>query len=84
MNAFESVAAHYEPHAYDGRVTLFRAESIEAVYRHTGPMLGWEGLIPHLDVIEVPGDHDSLVLDPNVQTLARHLTRQIAEAAGAA
>jgi thioesterase domain-containing protein len=47
-------------------------------------MLGWEGLIPHLDVIEVPGDHDSLVLDPNVQTLARHLTRQIAEAAGAA
>ena len=34
---------------------------------------GWSPWIADLTVIEVPGDHDSMVLMPNVRVLARHL-----------
>jgi thioesterase domain-containing protein/NAD(P)-dependent dehydrogenase (short-subunit alcohol dehydrogenase family)/acyl carrier protein len=37
---------------------------------------------PDLQVIEVPGDHDSMVLEPNVRVLAAALRRVIAEAEG--
>jgi thioesterase domain-containing protein len=33
---------------------------------------------PQLQVIEVPGDHDSMVLEPNVRTLAARLKGVIA------
>jgi thioesterase domain-containing protein len=35
---------------------------------------------PSLQVIEVPGDHDSMVLEPNVRTLAARLKAVIAQA----
>jgi thioesterase domain-containing protein len=35
---------------------------------------------PNLVVIEVPGDHDSMVLEPNVRVLAAKLRTVIAEA----
>jgi thioesterase domain-containing protein len=35
---------------------------------------------PSLQVIEVPGDHDSMVLEPNVRTLAARLKAAIAQA----
>ncbi|HHC29633.1 MAG TPA: hypothetical protein ENK80_03590 [Rhodobacterales bacterium] len=33
----------------------------------------WTGFAPRLDVLEVPGDHDSMVLVPNVSVLAKRL-----------
>ena len=39
-----------------------------------GPRLGWTStVLPDLDVIEVPGGHDSLVREPNVRILAEGL-----------
>lgn len=35
-----------------------------------------------LEVVEVPGDHDSMVLEPNVRVLAAHLREAIATAEG--
>jgi thioesterase domain-containing protein len=35
---------------------------------------------PALEVIEVPGDHDSMVLEPNVRVLAAQLRKVIAQA----
>ena len=37
---------------------------------------------PGLQVIEVPGDHDSMVLEPNVRVMAAQLKAVIAEAEG--
>ncbi len=34
---------------------------------------GWSRYINDLDVFEVPGDHDSMVLEPNVRILANKL-----------
>ena len=36
---------------------------------------GWRTHVPQVDVVEVPGDHDSMVLEPNVRALARHMRR---------
>jgi acyl transferase domain-containing protein/thioesterase domain-containing protein/acyl carrier protein len=38
----------------------------------------WTSWAPHLEVIEVPGDHDSMVLVPNVSTLAAALKPRLA------
>ena len=40
----------------------------------------WTGWAPGLEVIEVPGDHDSMVLVPNVSTLAAALKPRLAVA----
>lgn len=40
----------------------------------------WTGYAPHVQVIEVPGDHDSMVLSPNVVVMASELREVIAEA----
>ena len=37
---------------------------------------------PELEVIEVPGDHDSMVLEPNVRVMAAKLKAVIARAEG--
>jgi acyl transferase domain-containing protein/thioesterase domain-containing protein len=78
FNAFREAASKYRPRRYDGTVLLFRARLIDDIYRHMGPTLGWGDLIPSLEVIEVPGGHDSLVLEPNVQVLTAQLARAIA------
>jgi thioesterase domain-containing protein len=45
---------------------------------------GWGPHAPRVDVHEVPGDHDSMVLEPNVRALAARLKACIAEAEEAA
>ncbi|MGB7243720.1 MAG: beta-ketoacyl synthase N-terminal-like domain-containing protein [Sulfitobacter sp.] len=42
---------------------------------------GWTGWAPKIEVFEVPGDHDSMVLEPNVRVLGARMKRCI-EAAG--
>ena len=76
--AFVGAASRYRPKRYEGRVLLFRARMMAEIYQHVGPTLGWRDLVPNLEIVEVPGGHDSLVLEPNVQVLASHLTRAIA------
>ncbi len=41
---------------------------------------GWSEYSPDVHVIEVPGDHDSMVLDPNVRVLAGHLRKLLQRA----
>jgi thioesterase domain-containing protein len=81
--AFLQAASRYHPRPYAGEVLLFRARLIDEIYRHMGPTLGWAELVPRLKIVEVPGGHDSLVLEPNVQVLSGHLAGAIARATGA-
>ncbi|WP_244512575.1 type I polyketide synthase [Roseovarius nanhaiticus] len=89
--AFRAAAAAYQPKIWDGPVTLFRPALdrywrglggawISAAREYVLPDNGWARLCPQLDVIEVPGDHDSMVLVPNVAVLANHVTALAAEA----
>lgn len=46
------------------------------------PDNGWSAWMPALRVIEVPGDHDSMVLEPNVRRMASLLRDILREAEG--
>jgi thioesterase domain-containing protein len=43
----------------------------------------WTRYMPALRVVEVPGNHDSMVLEPNVRVLASHIKNCIKEAEAA-
>ncbi|KKB80638.1 polyketide synthase [Devosia limi DSM 17137] len=79
--AFNRALPRYVVKPYDGDVTLFRPQP-EVEYRLSdGRILqpgrkffyednGWSHYTPNLTVVEVPGDHNSMVLDPSVRILA--------------
>jgi amino acid adenylation domain-containing protein len=66
----------YEASAYAGRTVLFRATDEEADY---GPDLGWGRLLHGVpEIMPIPGNHNSLMYEPNVQQLAHALRQAIA------
>ena len=86
--AFRTAANAYQVKPYAGAVTLFRPRP-EVFYRLSGGRClqenrnillhdnGWGQHIRNLTVIEVPGDHDSMVLDPHVRILTERLHSQL-------
>jgi thioesterase domain-containing protein len=80
--AFLDVLKRHVPAPYAGPATLFRAQELGLMYQHIGPRLGWdETLLPALTLVEVPGNHDSLVREPNVRVLAAGLEDLLQRAA---
>lgn len=82
--AFRRALERYSLRPYPGTVTLFRPKLAVAHVLRAGratnarrelvlPDNGWAPYVDRLDVIEVPGDHDSMVLEPNVRVLATRL-----------
>jgi thioesterase domain-containing protein len=79
--AFINALKRYSPRTYAGKVTLFRAQDMGLMYEHVGPTRGWDtATLPNLDVIEIPGSHETLVRDPGVDVLATHLNGLLARA----
>ncbi|MBB3713099.1 acyl transferase domain-containing protein/thioesterase domain-containing protein [Limimaricola variabilis] len=88
-NAFYAASAAYELRCWDGPLTLFRPP-LTGRWRLPGGRLvnidrryviednGWRRWAPNLDVVEVPGDHDSMVLEPNVRALAARIRTRLA------
>lgn len=69
----------YQPGHYDGRIHLFRAR--KQPLRSFDPSLGWNTVAPgHVKILVIPGTHESMVQEPNVQILAAKLKEAIAEA----
>lgn len=78
LKFFTHVGACYEPRPYSGgRIVLFKAVEQKAQF---GPdaELGWGKLaLGGVQVIEVPGDHMSLLAKPKVLVLAAHLRERM-------
>src|SRR3569832_364247 len=56
---------------YEGPLTLFRASGEPVDY---GPLLGWDRVVSRaIDVVAVPGDHNSMMYEPHVQMLAQRI-----------
>ena len=69
--------AKYVPRPYDGPVVLFRA-SKQLSGLMSNEYLGWKGVLNgNLDVFEVPGHQQNLLLEPNVSRLAQELTTRL-------
>ncbi|MEH2072616.1 MAG: amino acid adenylation domain-containing protein [Nostoc sp.] len=71
---------NYIPQVYSQSITLFRAKE-EIIHDFDNPewstddpLLGWGKYYSQpIQVIEVPGDHFSIFVDPHIQELAKHL-----------
>ncbi len=72
-----AAAAAYNPGTYDGPIIVFRARQA-GVGRVTGSTLGWERLSTGpIDVVDISGDHVSLLHEPHVRVVAQTLQRYI-------
>jgi len=68
--AFSQSESSFVPARYPGALTLMRAIDTDPELADVGPELGWTGFAPSIRTFDVPGDHHSLMDEPNVQVLA--------------
>jgi acyl transferase domain-containing protein/thioesterase domain-containing protein/acyl carrier protein len=89
--AFRRACASYTPAPLPLPVTLFRPKLDEHAVLGPGRVInrerrfvyhdnGWGRYVKAVDVYEVPGDHDSMVLEPNVRVVATRLRECIQRA----
>ncbi|MEO9651776.1 MAG: SDR family NAD(P)-dependent oxidoreductase [Roseobacter sp.] len=89
--AFLRSVADYQVESWDGPLTLFRPPLLarwevapgRLVDKHKHYMFvdnDWTKYVPSIDIFEVPGDHDSMVLEPNVRVLANRIRRVLEKA----
>lgn len=82
--AFLHAIKTYKMRPWDGAVTLFRPPPVGKWHVSKGQLVNserayvlhdndWGQWAQNVTVIEVPGDHDSIVLEPNVRVLATQL-----------
>jgi thioesterase domain-containing protein len=73
----ERAAAKYVPRPYGGDVLLFRASN-QLSGLMADEYLGWKRVLQgNLDVHEVPGHQQNVLLEPNVSRLAQELTTRL-------
>jgi thioesterase domain-containing protein/acyl carrier protein len=91
--AFYRAIARYQVRPWGGRLHLFRppqsgkwrvsnGQWVSSERAYVLPDNDWSGFAPNLGVTEVPGTHDSMVLEPNVRVLAARMRRVIEAAEG--
>lgn len=89
--AFREALELYEVHRQDERLVLFRPKLDRAYVFGENRVLnsdrewiwednGWSPYCTEVEIHEMPGDHDSMVLEPNVRVMAEHLRACIEEA----
>jgi amino acid adenylation domain-containing protein len=64
--------SEYEPQPYAGPVALIRPK-LRPAGKRSDSAYSWTGLIPHLQIIDVPGDHVDMFQEPNVEHMASSL-----------
>jgi amino acid adenylation domain-containing protein len=83
FQAHQMAARAYRPTPYPGSLTLFRATGPAAAAAAADrpprdPLLGWGSLATAVEVHEVPGDHEDLLVPPYLGALADGLRRRLA------
>ncbi|HXH09698.1 MAG TPA: amino acid adenylation domain-containing protein [Alphaproteobacteria bacterium] len=63
----------YVPRTYDGRATLFRARD-----GRVDPA-EWTAVCTDLEIVDVPGDHFTLLEEPHVRDLAREISARLGQ-----
>jgi thioesterase domain-containing protein len=70
----------YTPQPYRGRILLVRAQK-QPFGRRPGPALGWGKLLEgDLELQQMPGEHRTVLEEPNVQVLAQLLKASLNKA----
>lgn len=91
--AFLQAVGSYDVKPWSGRIALFRPPLVGTWTVSGGKLVNheraylfddndWGQHTPQIEVFEVPGDHDSMVLEPNVRVLASYLRKVITTTEG--
>jgi thioesterase domain-containing protein len=89
--AFLEAVATYNLKPWDGPLVLFRpplqgkwevapGRWVNSERAYVTSDNDWTPVAPLIEVVEVPGDHDSMVLEPNVRVLAARMKRCVEDA----
>jgi thioesterase domain-containing protein/acyl carrier protein len=92
--AFHRAVAAYAMKPWEGRLVLYRPPLIGKWQVSKGALVNsersyltddndWGQYAPQIEVHEVPGDHDSMVLEPNVRVLATQMRHAIEQSEAA-
>ena len=75
QHSFVRAADKYVLRPWDGHVVLMRAEELGFEAEGLGPAYGWDEVVDgrRRRGRQVPGNHDTLVLEPNATTLVQQL-----------
>jgi acyl transferase domain-containing protein/thioesterase domain-containing protein/acyl carrier protein len=74
QHSFVRAADKYVLRPWRGHVVLMRAEEMGFEAEGLGQAYGWDDVIAGgVEVVQVPGNHDTLVLEPNATTLVQQL-----------
>jgi aspartate racemase len=90
---YANATRRYNPQPYNGRVSLFLpAEDFNTIFKDdyetakkkstrvkADPVEGWGRLATEVDIHRIPGDHFSILHEPNVQLLGEELRKAIEE-----
>ena len=72
--SFLRAAEQFRPQAVEGRLTVLRASELDPLLAGAPDDLGWGGLASEgVEVLDIPGNHDTLVREPHVAVLASTL-----------
>ncbi len=70
----------YKPRAYPGRVILFRSNH-KPLGQLSDPRAGWITYVTRgLEICEIEGNHENILLEPQVRFVAEHLKNYLDEA----
>lgn len=89
--AFMESVGKYQVRPWKGPLALFRpplmarwevapGRLVNSERQYLFPDNDWTRFVPTVEVYEVPGDHDSMVLEPNVRVLASRIKRVLERA----
>lgn len=69
----------YVPQCVDTKLTLFKANEVLSIFQPIENSLNhWENYSTHhIEIISVPGDHETMFQEPNVQSLSKKLCELI-------
>jgi len=65
----------YKPSPYDGEVTFYR--SLQGSPVDCDPKSIWGRFLPHADWVDVPGNHQSMIVGRNASTLGGELSKRL-------
>jgi amino acid adenylation domain-containing protein len=68
----------YNSRRYPKKIILFNAKEHDPALM-PDPLYGWPSLAAQIEVHEVPGNHDTILMEPHVKTLARKLADCLAQ-----
>lgn len=75
--ALHLASASYVPRPYSGKITFFRSAE-RSIRDSDGPQAGWGKLTAgELEIVDVPGDHNNILDEPQVGVLAQRLKARL-------